>query len=372
MAVYKVIQDVEAEDKILGPLTLRQFVYAGITVILLYLTYFVVSKGLAVMAIVFFPPAIVFGFFAFPWSRDQPTEVWALAKIRFLFKPRRRIWDQSGAKELVTVTAPKRVEEIVSNRLSQTEVKSRLRALADTIDSRGWVVKTGTQFGAQTFGQPQVASDRLLEVNQASKQPVIATDVQASDDILDEKANPRAQRVDSMISATAQAHRQKLIEQLKRPEPQQPGPVPQQPSADYWFLNQQAQPGTPRGGGTFGTQVVTPGADSSSTSQTTTSGLDENAIIHELEEHKEEGPTSSYYGHLKTIQPLSVQREQAARTPAPQPVAPIAPPLPQPAPPPVTPANQAAILQLARNDDLNVATIAREANKDGEVVIKLH
>ncbi|MGH7158305.1 MAG: PrgI family mobile element protein [Candidatus Saccharimonadales bacterium] len=35
MATYKVIQDIEAEDKILGPLTLRQFIYAGVAAILI-------------------------------------------------------------------------------------------------------------------------------------------------------------------------------------------------------------------------------------------------------------------------------------------------------------------------------------------------
>jgi hypothetical protein len=41
----------------------------------------------------------------------------------------------------------------------------------------------------------------------------------------------------------------------------------------------------------------------------------------------------------------------------------------------MTPSKQAAILHLASNDDLNVATIAREAKRadsSDEVVIKLH
>jgi hypothetical protein len=44
------------------------------------------------------------------------------------------------------------------------------------------------------------------------------------------------------------------------------------------------------------------------------------------------------------------------------------------APTPVTPTQQAAILQLANNNDLNVATIAREADRTAsdEVVINLH
>ena len=45
MATYKVLQDIEAEDKLLGPLTLRQFVYGAIAVICLYLSYFLTTKG---------------------------------------------------------------------------------------------------------------------------------------------------------------------------------------------------------------------------------------------------------------------------------------------------------------------------------------
>lgn len=382
MATYKVLQDVEAEDKILGPLTLRQFIYAGVTVILLYLSYFVFTKGLGIMAVLFLPMAAVFGFFAFPWSRDQPTEVWALAKIRFLFKPRKRIWDQSGLKELVTITAPKHIEEIAYSRLSQTEVKSRLRALADTIDTRGWATKNAsvnTPAVASPFTlQQPTTSDRLLEVNTTTPTTMpIANDVRDADDILDEKANPRAQKVDSMISASAQAHRQKLMQELQAPTPTTPAPTSAQtqPSANYWFLNQPASPpaGAPRGNVTFGTQTVEPG-----TSSTTTpvAAVDEEALVHELEARKEEGPNSSYYGHLRTIEPISAQKAQAAKraTEAATITAAQQPSLPPP-PPPVTPAEQAAILRLASNKDLNISTIAREAKRSGpddEVVIKLH
>src|ERR1700761_2447452 len=135
MATYKVIQDVEAEDKLVGPLTLRQFIYAGISVLSVYLGFLSATKGAAFMLVVFVPITAICGFFAFPWGQDQPTEVWALARIRFMIKPRRRIWDQSGAKEPVSVTAPPVVIHRFTNGLSQDEVRSRLTALADTIDS---------------------------------------------------------------------------------------------------------------------------------------------------------------------------------------------------------------------------------------------
>lgn len=389
MATYKVIQDIEAEDKILGPLTLRQFVYAGIAAIMLYLCYLVITKGFGFMVMVFLPVAAAFGFFAFPWGRDQPTEVWALAKIRFFLKPRRKIWDQSGIKELVTITAPKREVEIYSNNLSQTEVKSRLRALADTIDSRGWVIKNANVSMSMmpAIGMQADSSDRLIDMSAfAQAQPVVTqVDIQASDDMLDEKNNPRAQKVESMINASAKAHRQKLIDELNQNSP--PATAPPKPANNYWFLNQPAQPtNVPSNTVTFNAQVVEPGAAPVGSPNPAAPTADEAAIVHELEVQKQKSPNASYYGHLHTIQPLSEQRKQAAAahpTPPPLPqinqpqaadVQTTAGPPTQAPPPPVTPAKQAAILQLASNDDLNVATIARVAKRTepDEVVIKLH
>ena len=90
MSTYKVIQDIEAEDKLVGPLTLRQFIYAGIAALSGYLGFLTASKGAPFMLGIFLPVTGICGFFAFPWGQDQPTEVWALAKVRFYLKPRRR------------------------------------------------------------------------------------------------------------------------------------------------------------------------------------------------------------------------------------------------------------------------------------------
>jgi len=45
MAVYKVPQDVEADDKFLGPLSFKQFLFAGGALISGYLTFLVVGSG---------------------------------------------------------------------------------------------------------------------------------------------------------------------------------------------------------------------------------------------------------------------------------------------------------------------------------------
>src|ERR1700722_3089387 len=109
MAVYKVIQDIEAEDKLLGPLTLKSFIYAIVACVLGFVNFRLLLAGgpavvrLPIILVLFFP-MLLFAVLASPLGRDQPTEVWLLSHVRFLLKPRVRNWDQSGLLQLVTVT----------------------------------------------------------------------------------------------------------------------------------------------------------------------------------------------------------------------------------------------------------------------------
>ncbi len=364
MATYKVIQDIEAEDKLVGPLTLKQFIYAGIAALCLYICFLGLSKHFPYIAIIFLPVALVAGFLAFPWGRDQPTETWALAKVRFLFKPRRRIWDQSGIKELVTITAPKRVTTDYTNGLTQTEVKSRLKALADTIDSRGWAVKN---VNVNLYSQPSQLSavsstDRLIDP--ASLPQIVPTiDVAASDDIMDEQASPVAQHFEQMIEASEQAHRQQVVQRLQQSAQNNGQTQTAAAPNDYWFLNQPAAPATaPAPGYTVfqKSQVVAPGeTEEDLPVKSAEATPEEEALAKKLESAASQpNPT---YSHLRTIQPLSAQ---AAPTPASA----------------MTQTPDPAILGLANNNDRSVDSLAREANQkrrepgppDNEVVVTLH
>lgn len=378
MSTYKVIQDIEAEDKLVGPLTLRQFIYAGIAALSGYLGFLCATKGAIFMLAMFGPITGVCGFFAFPWGRDQPTEVWALAKIRFYMKPRRRKWDQSGIKELVTVTAPKVIERRRTNGLEQDEVQSRLSALANTLDSRGWAVKNVNVnlSTAATMGPANTMSDRLV---QASNMPqeVTPIEVTASDDILDASANPIAQHFENMITASDAAHRQQIITRLQQPDPvpvppASPAPQAAQAPADYWFMQGPAPTVNQPGQAAFArTPIVTPA------SQTTHVGkpaaeptADEKALVEKLKAENASSSMSAAYGHMKILKtPEQLEAEARAAV--------AATATKQPVKPPVTPTDQAAIINLANNDDLDVATIARQAKAQvshdfDEVVISLH
>jgi hypothetical protein len=270
------------------------------------------------------PPALFFGFFALPFGRDQPTEVWALAKLRFWFKPRVRIWNQSGVKELVTITVPKRVEHVFTNGLSQTEVRSRLQALANTIDSRGWAVKNVNVNAYAAPGMLASSSDRLIDVS-SIPQAVPDFDVQASEDMLDEANSPVAQQFDNMINQASQAHRQQLVQQMNS------GTVANAPQADYWFMHPGQASDVP-------SSIPAPKAADLP---------NEAELASQLKASSRSHPTP--YNHLRTVRPLGSKPPEPA--------------LPAASTPAVTAPSDPAILALAENNDHSVATLAREAHK---------
>ncbi|HET7672955.1 MAG TPA: PrgI family protein [Candidatus Saccharimonadales bacterium] len=334
MATYKVIQDIEAEDKFVGPLTLKQFVFAMFGALFAYLSFFVLTKGLAWGLIATMPPSL-FGFFmAVPWSSEQPTDIWVLAKIRFRLKPKKRIWDQSGMQELVTITAPKKEEKPLTKNMSQAEVKSRLKALAETIDSRGWIIKDSPDsFVAEE------ASDRLIDPGIMPRQ-VPDVDMAAIPDMLEEEHG-----LDSMIQQSDEARKAQLMEKMNRIR-----------QGESVIATEEPEP------------VVSP------PDENTENALDEAVLSASLRAKKQAGDISRGNMHAipasqpvaQTSQPAGQDEgaEEAEQTEV------------EKAQASVTEQRRPDILDLARNNDLNVSTIARQAsNKDkgpDEVVIALH
>lgn len=385
MATYKLIQDIEAEDKILGPLTLRQFIYGLITAFLLFLCFTVVTKGASYLLVLFLPPAIFTAFFTFPFGGDQPTEVWAVAKIGFYFRPRKRLWDQSGVKELVTITVPKKIERVYTNGLSQTEVKSRLSALASTIDTRGWAIKNVNvnMYNQQNAGQSD-DSDRLVSMS-SLPQAVPDDVVKASDDILDEANNPIAQQFTQMISASSQAHRKELVDKMNDIIAEEGPQTPLNNAAEQWFTgrsygdqqNQTQAPVLP--------QVIEPINAFAPAPTTPAVPTPEEIELFEHIKEEHESHDNNVNSHLRTIQPLSTapQQQPGPGPAAVQPIQTQAQPqlvaIPEPPPQPIQTQQPSIINQnLARSNDFDIATLARQAQKSnlqdgdqGEVVISL-
>src|ERR1700683_521574 len=136
MSQYKVPQNVEAEDHILGPLTFKQFIYACIGVGWAIACFAIFRVVPALMFVLGFPPTLLFLLLAFYTRDGQNFEQILLAMVGFFAAARRRLW----VKEAVAVTfhvEPAQIAHEISQR-DPTEVRSQLEKLATLIDSRGW------------------------------------------------------------------------------------------------------------------------------------------------------------------------------------------------------------------------------------------
>ena len=82
MAQYKVPQDVEADDKLLGPFTFRQFIYLLVVagLIAMSVALFQLAFPLAILPL---PFIVLFGALALPLKKDQPMETYLSALVSF-------------------------------------------------------------------------------------------------------------------------------------------------------------------------------------------------------------------------------------------------------------------------------------------------
>jgi len=325
MAVYKVPQDVEADDKLIGPFSFRQFIYLIIVAISIAIGWGL-SRLFIPLAIIPLPVVVLFGALALPLKKDQPMEIYLAAVVSFYLKPRRRLWQPDGIQSLVEITAPKVIEIKRAKDLSETEAQQRLSYLANIVDTEGWAVR-----GIDTNSAMQ--NDAYYEAQQ-------------QEDVLDASSGV-AQSFDSMINQSDVRRRQEMIERMR----------------------QTTQAPTP-------TAAITPPTIDPYANLTPAV-----PIVDEPRLTYNPYPTSI---HQSVINPLGTkpQSEQPAPVAA---IQPSVPPAPAPQVPPVETTTSETIvspdiINLANNSDLSIETIAHEANRihqkeeklpEEEVVISL-
>ncbi|RWZ78371.1 MAG: PrgI family protein [Candidatus Microsaccharimonas sossegonensis] len=302
MATYKVPQDVEADDKLIGPFSFRQFIYLIIVALAIALAWGL-SRLFIGLAIIPLPIILLFGALALPLRKDQPMEIYLAAIISYYLKPHRRLWDPDGVESLIEITVPKTVEVQRSKNISQADAEQRFSYLADIVDSGGWAIRGA---GTQASQSVTINNDIFIEA-------------QSAEDVLDGN-NAVAQTFNTMMTKEAGRVRQEAIDRMHQaptvvgPAPTTLTPVAGPPSA--FSVPAPAQPPTP---------VYNPYPNIQQT----------------------------------VIQPLDDAAHQAAQ-PAP---APIKPPAPQTPPTTSDKPLSAGIMNLANNPDLSIETIAREAHR---------
>jgi len=197
MSTYKVPQDVEAEDKLLGPFTFRQFIYLIIVAVAIALAWGL-AQILLPLAILPLPIILFFGALALPLRKDQPMEIYMAAVVSYFLRPKKRLWQADGVETPIEITVPKIPEVQLSKDISPTEAVERLGFLANVIDSEGWSIRgPGSR-------PPSVA---------------MASDIYAEASNVVDMLDPQtslATNIDNMMDKQDAEHRRYLMEQFRQ------------------------------------------------------------------------------------------------------------------------------------------------------------
>ena len=130
MAQYQVPQFVEVEDRIIGPLTLKQFLYLAFAGALLFVFWFLLA--FYVWIIVALPITALAAAFAFLKINDRPFAYFALAFIKYFTNPKLYIFSATPRETPKEPVPEEKIE------VPQTQEKkltaSKLKELALNLD----------------------------------------------------------------------------------------------------------------------------------------------------------------------------------------------------------------------------------------------
>jgi uncharacterized membrane protein len=221
MGQYKVPQDVEAEDKILGPLTFKQFIYALIGFGWAAIS-FAILRGLpVVMVAVGLPPALLFLMLAFYTRDGQNFEQILVAMVQFFAASRKRPWAKDDLIETFHVNPTVHAAEATQR--NPAEVRSELEKLANLVDSRGWNHPVEPDSNLVLPSTPH--EDRMVP----PPPPIPRAPEDVPEDILDLQQSPLAQNLAELLRAAAEDVREEAMQQMtgKAIRPAAPGaPAP--------------------------------------------------------------------------------------------------------------------------------------------------
>ncbi|MBR1802130.1 PrgI family protein [Candidatus Saccharibacteria bacterium] len=249
MAQYKVPQDVEAEDKLLGPFTFRQFVYlliaaAGIAGAWGLFQIFPLL-GLIPLPFVFF-----FGILALPIKKDQPMETYLAAVVSFYLKPNRRIWTAGQRESTIKIIAPKKVEKSRTRDITEDEASHRLSFLATIVDTEGYAIRGDSAMKDEYAAEADTVEDVLDADNPVIDRIIEQEQTQRKQEIVSQMRTAM-NRTDALIGSTPVNPATVTTAPVQNPVPlqapganynPQPTTVPVQPMPQQPQMQPQPQP----------------------------------------------------------------------------------------------------------------------------------
>ncbi len=138
MQMFTVPQFIDTEDKIIGPVTVRQFIICLAGIIVIALTYKFFDFTTFAMVSIF--TIIVCGGFAFVKINGRPFHYFVLNLIQTFKKPKLRIWNHKNPLKEIIIEEKNDGREIQEGHITPPKFRpagSRLKELALIIDTKG-------------------------------------------------------------------------------------------------------------------------------------------------------------------------------------------------------------------------------------------
>lgn len=136
MQQYNIPQFIDSEDKIIGPLTIRQFAFLAIGVVIGgFLWYFKPNIGVFIISIL--PVAVATFAFAFIKINGQNFDIFIVNVMVYILKPTLFLWsrDIDTTQSVIKVSIEKRKASF--RRETHDYNQSRVEEVAWTLDSYG-------------------------------------------------------------------------------------------------------------------------------------------------------------------------------------------------------------------------------------------
>jgi len=217
---YKIPQNIDVEDKIVGPFTLKQFLYmlgGGVTIYFLFLTLPPISFAL------FFAVSIPIALFTitlvFIKVNERPFLVFLQYFFQFVFEPKVQRWKKSTKVKRIMMEGREEYEKGRAQskaRADKGEIKSRLAELSLVIDTKGWSGEEGGfDMGGRATSSDQVRSAVQTTIEDEPLEDVFAdletamenitkkqvkTSAKAEQEVEDKGASELAAKLSELIS----------------------------------------------------------------------------------------------------------------------------------------------------------------------------
>jgi len=138
MQTFTVPQFIDAEDKIIGALTVRQFIICLVGIILMAISYKIFSFLIFIIVSIIF--LVIFGALAFVKINGRPFHFFLLNLVQTVKKPKTRVWNHKNSLKDISNEEDegKALQETVNKNISKKKMsESRLNELSMIVDTQG-------------------------------------------------------------------------------------------------------------------------------------------------------------------------------------------------------------------------------------------